>query len=95
MIGIDDALYRQYPAALWEEWLTSRPGSAEVRLVFRKPNGDLTSGIASSRFADYVKKNWVVVGIGDEVLEREINEARIPKAEDTFPRQTTAKAEKK
>jgi hypothetical protein len=93
--GIADELYARYSEAQWNEWLTSRPGSAEVRLHYRRPNGDLTSALPSTRHRDYWSRGWVAVSIVDDDLEREINEARMPKAPDIFPRQaTTAKAEK-
>jgi hypothetical protein len=56
MNGIDDQLFAQHPPAWRSEVLSNRPGSEEIRLIFRRPSGDLTSPIGSYQFRTWSKR---------------------------------------
>ena len=91
MDGISPELFAQHSPAQWAEWLSKRPGSEEIRLVFKRPDSDdLTSPIGSYQFQNMVQKGFIAIGIADSDLERQVSEGRISNPLDIFPRRSSS-----
>ena len=85
--GIAPELYARHSPDQWAEWLSNRPGSEEIRLVFKRPDSDdLTTPIGSFQFEAMRRKGFIATAIADPDLERQISEGRIPSPLDIFPR---------
>jgi hypothetical protein len=67
LFGVDPALYAEleqtYSHKEIEDLFANRGGSKEIRVRYRRPNGDLTTFLPSTRHMSYAwePRNWVAV----------------------------------
>jgi hypothetical protein len=73
MNGIDPTLEQRYPPALIARWFSANPRDGEVRVQYRRPNGDVTSYLPSTLHRYYSGvKGWVAVAIeGDSIADED------------------------